>query len=94
MEVRRRPSVGLGLYLDMMAHAYDAQVHDSVGETPFSLVLSRPPPSLYIELPQPQANTVKETQRRKLVRLRKLIANAKGELDKRQARTKRTLTGG
>lgn len=75
------------LYTSMMTFAYNTQVHESTGVSPFELVLSRAPNAFQIEEPDPDIPmSKKETEARWLARLKLLTEKHRDELEKRQWR--------
>lgn len=79
------------LYLDVVTYAYNTQVHESTGKIPFQLVLSRLPPSLFVEPLPASRGTHLETHAQWLRHLRDLVDTTKVELSKRQQRYKRAF---
>ena len=77
-------------YTSAITFGYNCRIHSSLGLAPFELVLSRPPPSLSVEHPEPGIQESHETVKlRFLKRLRELKALAQRTLNYSQERYKR-----
>jgi hypothetical protein len=77
-------------YTSAITFGYNCRVHSSLGLTPFELVLSRPPPPLSMECPEPGTeDTVDSAKVRFLQRLRELTPYAQQQLAASQERYKR-----
>ena len=78
------------LFTDALTYAYNTQVHNSTGCTPFELVLSKPPSSLALEaLPTLKGEPTSVYHERWTRRLEALMSTAKRELRKAQKRYRR-----
>ena len=80
------------LFTDALTYAYNTQVHNSTGCTPFELVLSKPPSSLALEaLPTLKGEPTSVYHERWTRRLEALMSTAKRELRKAQKRYQRNF---
>jgi hypothetical protein len=77
-------------YTSAITFGYNCRIHSSLGLAPFELVLSRPPPSLSVEHPEPGTEDSHETAKlRFLKRLRELKTLAQRRLSDAQERYRR-----
>jgi hypothetical protein len=72
-----------------LTFGYNCRIHSSLGLAPFELVLSRPPPPLSVECPEPGTADTPETAKvRFLKRLEEIYPAAQRRLADAQARYK------
>jgi transposase InsO family protein len=77
-------------YTAAITFGYNCRIHASQGLAPFELVLSRPPPPLSVEIPEPGTGDTPETAKlRFLKRLKELHPLAQRRLAEAQLRYKR-----
>jgi len=76
------------MWIDVVTHAYNTQVHTSTGVAPFELVTSRPPPTMWVETDGGIPESPRLTEIRWLRNLRLLVESTRNELQKQQARYK------
>lgn len=82
-------------YTSTVTYAYNCRVHSSLGMPPFELALSRPPPTLSLQVsPRPEEVSPKTLKREFLERLKTLRLRAGVNLHKAQARYKRNYDRG
>ena len=77
-------------YTSALTFAYNCRIHTSLGLAPFELVLSRPPPTLAVESPEPGNDNPPSTVKLKfLEHLKGLLPMARRKLAEAQDRYKR-----
>jgi hypothetical protein len=82
-------------FTSAVTYAYNCRVHSSLGMAPFEIVLSRPPPSIYLETrPRNEEVSIGTAKQEFLERLKTLRLRAEGNLHKAQARYKRNYDRG
>lgn len=75
-------------YAEALSFGYNSHVHDVIGFAPFDLVVSRPTPSLFLEIPPAEYTLPRQTQKEWLLRLRSIMEKATQQLQERQRRYK------
>ena len=75
-------------YAEALLFGYNSHVHDVTGLAPFDLVVSRPTPSLFLEIPTTEYTPPRESHKVWLRRLRDMMATATQQLQERQRRYK------
>ena len=75
-----------------LTYAYNSQVHRTTNQTPFSLVLTRPPPDIILQeensFPEPDDMTPEEARLKFMKRTQTLIDSAADRSAKNQAKAK------